>query len=261
MGCLMDVEIEVSLAGGHKIEFVCDENDPLVFGLVSALPGVAIDADLPPDGLIQIEKRSGERVYMVRSSLVAVAVKPMEGTLGDGSRAEPKTRAAPALTVFKGVFTEETLAVLRNLADQNPATGELDGFEPSSAAFSRDMIDFVKRAAPQFLAADIAAHLDLRFALLDADGSTAFGQEHTGNPRLICAVALEPLAAAQVCLTAQEQTASTATLPIITSRTIQLDDNSGAFLPAGAHISPVTIVNGASESKVLVIMGAVGRAS
>jgi hypothetical protein len=64
----------VSLQGGHHWEFVCDEDDPMVFGLVSALPGAKLDASLPSDGLIQVEARNGQRFFLSRSSLVALTI-------------------------------------------------------------------------------------------------------------------------------------------------------------------------------------------
>jgi CBS domain-containing protein len=70
----MDVSLRLSLKGGHHWQFVCDEDDPMVFGLVSALPGATLDGSLPPDGLIQVEARNGERLFMSRSSLVALTI-------------------------------------------------------------------------------------------------------------------------------------------------------------------------------------------
>ncbi len=71
----MDVSVRLSLRGGHHWEFVCDEDDPMVFGLVSALPGATLDASLPADGLIQVEARNGQRLFLSRSSLVALTIE------------------------------------------------------------------------------------------------------------------------------------------------------------------------------------------
>src|SRR5215469_12498877 len=70
----MDVQVKLWLQGGHVWEFCCDEDDPVVFGLISALPGTDSGASLPPDGLIQIETRTGERLFLTRSSLVSVDI-------------------------------------------------------------------------------------------------------------------------------------------------------------------------------------------
>jgi len=70
----MDLRIKVLLQGGHLWQFSCDEDDPVVFGLISALPGAGVDTNLPPDGLVQIETRRGERLFLTRSSLVSVEI-------------------------------------------------------------------------------------------------------------------------------------------------------------------------------------------
>ena len=70
----MDVQVKLCLQGGHVWEFCCDEDDPIVFGLLSALPGAGSAANLPPDGLIQIETRTGERLFLTSSSLVSVDI-------------------------------------------------------------------------------------------------------------------------------------------------------------------------------------------
>jgi hypothetical protein len=81
----MDVSVKVSLQGGHVWEFVCDDGDPMLAGLVSALPGSTADADLPSDGLVQVEAGNGERLYLTRSSLVAVVVRHIgRGGVPDG---------------------------------------------------------------------------------------------------------------------------------------------------------------------------------
>ena len=73
----MDVRVKLWLQGGHVWEFCCDEDDPIVFGLVSALPGADLGGNLPQDGLIQVETRTGERVFLARSSLVSVEIVPI----------------------------------------------------------------------------------------------------------------------------------------------------------------------------------------
>ena len=72
---MADVRVKILLQGGHLWEFYCDEDDPIVFGLVSALPGASLDSNLPPDGLVQVETRAGERLFLTRSSLVSVDIK------------------------------------------------------------------------------------------------------------------------------------------------------------------------------------------
>jgi hypothetical protein len=77
----MDVEVNVWLRDGYIWDFCCDEDDAILLGLVSALPGAAAGANLPADGVIQIEARTGERLFLSRSSLVAVRVLPITDKL------------------------------------------------------------------------------------------------------------------------------------------------------------------------------------
>jgi hypothetical protein len=56
----MDVVVRLSLQGGHKWDFCCHEDDPIIIGLMSALPGADLERNLPADGLIQLETRTGE---------------------------------------------------------------------------------------------------------------------------------------------------------------------------------------------------------
>src|SRR6476469_8070425 len=60
-GMTMEIRVKLLLQGGHGWEFCCKDDDPIVFGLVSALPGADVGGNLPPDGLVQIETRTGER--------------------------------------------------------------------------------------------------------------------------------------------------------------------------------------------------------
>jgi hypothetical protein len=73
----MDVVVRLSLQGGHKWEFCCQEDDPIIFGLMSALPGADLGGNLPADGLIQLETRTGERLFLTRSSLVSISIVPV----------------------------------------------------------------------------------------------------------------------------------------------------------------------------------------
>jgi SM-20-related protein len=77
----MEVQVKLLLRGGHVREFCCQDSDPIVFGLVSALPGADVAGNLPPDGLVQIETRTGERLFLTRSSLVSVEIVPVADPL------------------------------------------------------------------------------------------------------------------------------------------------------------------------------------
>lgn len=77
----MEVQVKLLLQGGHVWEFCCQDADPIVFGLVSALPGADVAGNLPPDGLVQIETRTGERLFLTRSPLVSVEIVPVADPL------------------------------------------------------------------------------------------------------------------------------------------------------------------------------------
>ncbi|QPC95461.1 hypothetical protein [Mesorhizobium sp. INR15] len=119
----MDVSIKVSLQGGHSWEFVCDEDDPMVFGLVSALPGASLDSALPPDGLIQIESRSGERMFLTRSSLVAVTIgkRGAGGSTTVGLPPAQGNGTSPAM--LPEVFDTNSIEALFGAVDASPQAG------------------------------------------------------------------------------------------------------------------------------------------
>jgi SM-20-related protein len=95
---MSDVRVKLLLQGGHRWEFYCDQDDPIIFGLLSALPGTGLNANLPPDGLVQIETRAGERLFLTRSSLVSLEI----GHPTDPSKVDPEKH----LTAFKSGIPE-----------------------------------------------------------------------------------------------------------------------------------------------------------
>ncbi len=121
----MDVSIRLSLRGGHHWEFVCDEDDPMVSGLVSALPGATVDPNLPPDGLIQVEARNGQRLFLSRSSLVAVTIDRLPEHVAGPHHALRVSQDPPTLLaatpfamqaeVFDGAVIEMLLRAARSL--------------------------------------------------------------------------------------------------------------------------------------------------
>jgi len=98
----MEVRVKLLLRGGHGWEFCCNDDDPIVFGLVSALPGADVGGNLPPDGLVQIETRTGERLFLTRSSLVSVEIVPVADPLkfvGTKRLAAPSDSFPPGASV------------------------------------------------------------------------------------------------------------------------------------------------------------------
>ena len=132
----MDVLVRVALQGGHRWEFSCDEGDPMVIGLVSALPGATVDASLPEDGLIQVESRTGERMFFTRTSLVSVTiVRPvthatavLSAQAGGGW---PGARFPSPFVLIPHCLDAATIAALQvavaeSPASTLPATSEVD---------------------------------------------------------------------------------------------------------------------------------------
>lgn len=69
-------------------EWICDPGDPVIPGLLSAVPGSTIDPELPPEGIIQVNAASGARLFISRSSLVGVGIDDL-GTPASNVIARP----------------------------------------------------------------------------------------------------------------------------------------------------------------------------
>ncbi len=166
----MEVAVRVSLQGGHTWEFRCEAGDPMVTGIVSALPGATVDPALPPDGLIQLESRSGEKLFVTRSSLVAVSVTELHGK---GAIAQPDGQRAGTCMPSPFVLLPECLKpeareaiVAAVLAAPRAAIGaalwKLD-LDDLPVAASEDLAGAVDEARASFPAAISSEeqHLDL----------------------------------------------------------------------------------------------------
>lgn len=163
----MDIVVKLSLAGGHRWEFVCDEDDALVAGIVSALPGATADASLPPDGLIQVESRSGERLFLTRSSLVAVSISRAPTTFGAFDQGRIGRRVKPTDYVHvQSVLSSSAIAELVGLAkDRAPIAAAAPEIELPAlpAAVIDDLIAAVAAAARDLgVEPAVPSHLDVR---------------------------------------------------------------------------------------------------
>jgi hypothetical protein len=173
----MDVSVKVSLQGGHVWEFVAEAGSPMISGLVSALPGATVDPSLPPDGLIQLEAKSGEKLFVTRSSLVAVSIVELDSQGRRLASAKPGFAGAssPAPFVFfPDCFATATLANLQ-------AASSIANSSSLAAAISEILLDRlpidVERALSNAIdkslvtfgidASDAARHLDLRVLQVD----------------------------------------------------------------------------------------------
>lgn len=171
----MDVSVKVSLVGGHHWTFTCDRDAPIVFGLVAALPGATVDAALPPDGLIQIESQTGERMYVTRASLVAVTVQEIPeigshppATFGGASNAGIRngTMRPSEFTLVPACFGRTATADLQAVLGRTVASGQANPVVdlrslPDSAA--ADLVTALVEARASFaVPPDLDTHLDIR---------------------------------------------------------------------------------------------------
>lgn len=142
----MHVSARVTLRGGHVWEFVCDDGDPILTGLVSALPGASIDASLPPDGLLQVESRTGERVFVSRQSLVSVTIKEI-GPVG-----------APFGTPRCGAITPVPFVILPHCLDQNVVADLLAAVGERIRSLAATCVEQVQlNSLPRAVSASLAA--------------------------------------------------------------------------------------------------------
>lgn len=191
----MDVSIKLSLSGGHSWEFVCDEDDPLVMGVVSALPGATVDANLPADGLVQVESRSGERLFFSRGALVCVSIRRLPPN-ASGAVAVPPS--APAFLLLPEALPAEAAAsvlALPELEGRGPlAAGSQDDIDP--AVLPDDavgtLIAVAAQAASAFaVAPDGPTYLDLRLVRVAAGASLALRRRDDAAALLDLVVVLD----------------------------------------------------------------------
>src|SRR5262245_62970640 len=89
----MDIAVQVWLRDGHVWHFRCDENDEVLVQLISTLPGA--DADDPlPNGVVQIDTPTGERLCSTRASFVALSLQPINSELTAGKNGSGKKSGA-----------------------------------------------------------------------------------------------------------------------------------------------------------------------
>ncbi|MEW9806553.1 hypothetical protein ABUE31_11220 [Mesorhizobium sp. ZMM04-5] len=195
----MDVSVKVSLQGGHQWEFVAEAGSPMVTGLVSALPGATVDASLPPDGLIQLEAKSGERLFVTRSSLVAVSITELDSQGRHSAFAKPTFAGASSPAPFvlvSNFFTPGTLANLQaaiSMANSSPIAANVREFSLDRLPIDaeRALIRAIDDALTAFgiETNDADRHLNLR--ALQANDSSAVGLNVRGS--IVSLVALLPL--------------------------------------------------------------------
>ena len=265
----MDVSLRLSLQGGHHWQFVCDEDDPMVFGLVSALPGATLDGSLPPDGLIQVEARNGERLFMSRSSLVALTINrlpaPTEASTDAPQPPQGDDTAFLASTPFvmRGdVFEPSTIKTLL-ATSANPSSANVRDVQDGDVdALPAPAVDALVRAlssARTYLmpGRHDETHLDLRIRRLPHVPLVRLSL-HAKSPRLLDFVIwLPPSDAADVGMEvslpdrwvgrADEATPTVRTLPLVANTALVFPAANGLEaldLHTPADTGPPTVVSG-----------------
>jgi hypothetical protein len=193
----MDVAIKLSLSGGHSWEFVCDEDDPMVMGVVSALPGATVDSNLPPDGLVQVENRSGERLFFSRTSLVAVSVRQVPAA-PDPDKAGSLPLLPQRFLLLPAALPGEAAASVLSLADlgglAHPAPGAQD--EIDLQALPATVVDALVAAAARGVAALAVeptggTHLDIRVVRVGEGASLVLTRHESAETLLDLLVVLK----------------------------------------------------------------------
>ncbi|HEY4253066.1 MAG TPA: 2OG-Fe(II) oxygenase [Roseomonas sp.] len=132
------LRVRLLMGAGHVREWTCDAGDPLIHGLLSALPGASLDPGLPPDGLIQINAGAGQRLFITRSSLVAIEIDDID----------PPPAAEPVPIIIHRDFLDAALAA-ELLADAIALEQEFSGATvfnaPDDFRQARVLHDFPKR--------------------------------------------------------------------------------------------------------------------
>ena len=260
----MDVSVKVSLQGGHVWEFVCDEGDPMVLGLVSALPGASVDAALPPDGLIQVEARSGERMFLTRPSLVAVTITRL-GPGGDTAvgEARPGTTTPAPFTIVPDCFDAETFADLLSAAARavrSPAGPGIDEIElrllPELATMG--LVTAIAEARGVLgLTTDEEAHLDVKLHAVAAGAHPVLADQAGDILAFVIVLPMEedgPSATITLhdrIVTADGEAARRGT------RVVSLGSNSVLAIAAGTERGPLEL--GTEGGEVLVVSGSLRK--
>lgn len=169
----MDVNVKLMLVGGVTWPFQCDADDPILAGLVSALPGAAGQGGSPTDGLIQVRSRSSS-LYVPRSSILAVEIEGLEAAVGTPPTQHPRSlpqvpsgMAVPAPMVLvqhplpKELHSElldQTIAREASFSVAGVSTGD-DDYRRARVAF-----DFPLKARVEQM---LMEHVRNSYALLD----------------------------------------------------------------------------------------------
>ena len=136
----MDVQVRLSLQGGHNWDFCCDEDDPIVFGLVSSLSGSNMVGHGPADGIIQVQTRTG-RFYIARASLIGVEVTPIANVAGDK---KSQRFAMPSAGFVGGMAAPSPFVLASGILSNDVHHSLLEHALGQSAAKAEGSEDFIR---------------------------------------------------------------------------------------------------------------------
>lgn len=241
----------------------------MVLGLVSALPGASVDSALPPDGLIQVEARSGERMFLTRPSLVAVTITRLgPGGAAGGGEARPGTTTPVPFTIVPDCFDAEAQAGLLAAAARagrspaGPGVEEVDLKSLPELAAKGLVAAIAEARGALGLTADKETHLDVKLHAADS-GAPPLPAGHAGKDDILFFM---------IVLPAQEGDGMSATLALHDrvataqgdaeageTRLVKFEPNSVLAIPAGAVRGPLELQKPAKGGEALVVSGSLRK--
>ena len=268
----MDVLVRLSLQGGHKWEFCCEKDDPIIIGLMSALPGANLGGNLPADGLIQLETRTGKRLFLTRFSLVSMSIVPVTDEILSSNflttslkRQSEASKPASFVLVTDAlpaevhrILTEQTLAC--ETAKQDEATNTTR--ELSLGALH----EFVAKAlqlhierylAPLGITESCERHLQLRLFAIGNGGSISWEMEPEETASLVYHFHQDPKAFKGGGVRLFDGTIKNDVYGRATFRDVEIKDNTALIFPGDVVRAglPVYCASGAFTDSLFVLQG------
>ncbi len=241
----------------------------MVFGLVSALPGAKLDASLPPDGLIQVEARNGQRLFLSRSSLVALTIErlPVSAETSPRGPALSQEDAPPLLAptpfvMHAAVFDAATIEQLAGASALSPPA-EPSGMQEVTLdalpeAAGKALVRVLSSAGSYLLHGDLKeTHLDLAVRRVSSLRSVRLPWP-AGSTRLLDFVIWLPI-------TEQASPSVVAALPdrwlgrdggaSTTVRMLALQANTALVFPTAHELGDLELQISADASSAAVVVG------
>jgi len=268
----MDVLVRLSLQGGHKWEFCCEKDDPIIIGLMSALPGADLGGNLPADGLIQLETRTGKRLFLTRFSLVSMSIVPVTDEILSSNflttslkRQSEASKPASFVLVTDAlpaevhrILTEQTLAC--ETAKQDEATNTTR--ELSLGALHESVAKALQLHIERYLATlgiteSCERHLQLRLFAIGNGGSISWEMEPEETASLVYHFHQDPKAFKGGGVRLFDGTIKNDVYGRATFRDVEIKDNTALIFPGDVVSAglPVYCASGAFTDSLFVLQG------